>query len=98
MKMIFLDIDGVLQPYDNTERFKHDLKETVEEVSKKFDDKIYFTMDPYDVAAVYYDWDDKAVRLLDDYDMSSSFGSHMVRTYDRLTEKDKVKTMEALSL
>ena len=36
--------------------------------------------------------------VLDDYDMSSAFGSHMVRTYDRLTEKDKVKTMEALSL
>ena len=25
MKIIFLDIDGVLQPYDNEERFQHDL-------------------------------------------------------------------------
>ena len=25
MKIIFLDIDGVLQSYDNEERFQHDL-------------------------------------------------------------------------
>lgn len=66
MKIIFLDIDGVLQPYDNEERFQHDLDETVELVAKKYNDDIYFDMDPYDVAAVYYDWDHKAVKLLKD--------------------------------
>lgn len=165
MKIVFLDIDGVLQPYDHTERFNHDLQETVKEIAEKYSDKIYFTMDPYDVAAVYYDWDDKAVRLLsscldetnakivissgwrdfnneeqlkalfkihaldryitdvlpkgikekviknylqdhsesiegyivlDDYDMTSAFGPHMVTTYDSLTEGNKTKMMEAL--
>ena len=167
MKIIFLDIDGVLQPYDNTERFNHDLQETVKEVAEKYNDQIYFTMDPYDVAAVYYDWDDKAVRLLkscldethaktvissgwrdfnneeqlkalfkihaldsyitdvlpkgikervitdylkdhsesiegyvvlDDYNMTSAFGPHMVKTYDRLTEKNKTEMMDALQI
>ena len=167
MKIIFLDIDGVLQPYDNNERFKHNLEETVKEVAVKYNDTIYFTMDPYDVAAVYYDWDGKAVGLLktcldetgakivissgwrdfnneenlkalfrihqldsyivdvlpggrketvitnylkdnsesiegyvvlDDCKMSVSFGPHMIRTYDKLTEADGIKLMAALSL
>ena len=29
MKIIFLDIDGVLQPYNNSERFNHNLNEIV---------------------------------------------------------------------
>ena len=167
MKIIFLDIDGVLQPYNNNERFNHDLKETVKKVAEKYNDEIYFTMDPYDVAVVYYDWDEKAVRLLrdcldktgakivissgwrdfnneeklkalfkihkldsyiidvlprgrketvitkylednfgliegyvvlDDCNMSLSFGTHMIETYDKMTDEDEIKILDALSL
>ena len=167
MKIIFLDIDGVLQPYDNDERFEHNLEETVKEVAEKYHDEIYAAMDPYDVAAVYYDWDDNAVGLLkacldetnakivissgwrefnneenlkalfkihkldsyitdvlpggrketvitdylkdnsgliegyavlDDCNMLSSFGPHMVRTYDKLTKEDGIKLMAALNI
>ena len=104
MKIIFLDIDGVLQPYNNNERFNHDLKETVKKVAEKYNDEIYFTMDPYDVAAVYYDWDEKAVRLLRDcLDKTGakiviSIGTHMIETYNKMTEEDEIKILDALSL
>jgi hypothetical protein len=69
-KIIFLDIDGVLQPDDAEERFKH-LKE-VDEFNSKLFDKYgvnYSEYNYYDVLAVYYDWDKDAVaelkRILD---------------------------------
>lgn len=46
--------------------FNHDLKDTVKKIAEKYNDKIYLTMDPYDIGAVYYDWDDKAIQLLKD--------------------------------
>ena len=55
-KLIFLDIDGVLQPLSSTERFKYDLEQLREELAKKFDDKEYLRIDKYDLGAVYYDW------------------------------------------
>lgn len=36
--------------------------------------------------------------VLDDLNMSSSFGTHMIKTYDRLTEEDKIKIIDALSI
>ena len=165
MKIIFLDIDGVLQPFENEDRFNHDLNETVELIKKRYNNDIYGKMDPYDVCAVYYDWDINAVRLLkeciqetgaeiavssgwrdfndeermralfrihgldkyitavlpkgrkeeaikwylkknaaeiesyvvvDDYDMSSIFGTQMIRTRDRLTEENVQEIRNAL--
>ena len=32
--IIFLDIDGVIQPYNNQYRFNYDMKKTVETLSK----------------------------------------------------------------
>ncbi|MCR0336007.1 HAD domain-containing protein [[Clostridium] innocuum] len=62
--VIFLDIDGVLQPTRNERRFQHRLKETARFLREKYDDEIYLTLDRYDVAAVYYDWDLAAVGTL----------------------------------
>ena len=64
MKVIFLDIDGVLQPSTNQKRFDVDRKETAAMLAKQYCDDIYTELDEYDVAAVYCDWDVKAVGLL----------------------------------
>ena len=65
-KVIFLDIDGVLQPATSQERFQHDMDALKAELAVKYDDEHFLELDKYDVAAVYYDWDENAVRLLHD--------------------------------
>lgn len=62
--IIFLDIDGVLQPYNANDRFNHDMKETIDYLVDKYDDNIYKSMDIHDVCAAYYDWDDVAVGII----------------------------------
>ena len=61
--VIFLDIDGVLQPGHKQDRFKHDLKKLRQDFSEKSDPH-YETMSEYDIGAVYYDWNDEAVKNL----------------------------------
>ena len=73
MKVIFLDIDGVLQPLGRQERFDH--MDEVPELCGKlnricnngFDYVAHieeFGSNAYDVAAVYYDWDKPSVERL----------------------------------
>ena len=62
--ILFLDIDGVIQPYHNQERFNHDMDKTVEFLCKKYNTDIYKTMDKYDVCAAFYDWDDSAIGFI----------------------------------
>gem|GEM_PF-7095938 len=62
--IIFLDIDGVIQAYDQRECFDHDLDKLVDYLCDKYNDPIYREMDKYDVGAAYYDWDDVAVGIL----------------------------------
>lgn len=62
-KVIFLDIDGVLQP-GTQYRFDHDLDKTKEMLSKKYNNKNILLLDKYDVGAVYYDWSHDAVEKL----------------------------------
>ena len=65
-KVIFLDIDGVLQPFTQF-RFDHirdgDMDSVYEELQRK-NGVDYRKYDIYDVAAVYYDWDSRAVNEL----------------------------------
>jgi hypothetical protein len=75
-KVVFLDIDGVLQPMSSQKRFKYvgsnfDLG-YMPELYKQLYEKYgvdYAQYNRYDVAAVYYDWDKNAVvelkRILD---------------------------------
>jgi hypothetical protein len=71
-KLLFLDIDGVLQP-STQKRFEH-LNE-IDELKRQLSDKYgfdYSGYDKYDLLAVYYDWDKVAVaelrRILDTTD------------------------------
>lgn len=62
--VIFLDIDGVLQPLRGNQRFNYDLRALCQQLAREYDNEEYCDMDPYDVGAVYYDWDKKAVERL----------------------------------
>ena len=61
---IFLDIDGVLQPLSSQKRFKYDLEELRKQLAISYKNEQYLEMDPYDLGAVYYDWDKEAVERL----------------------------------
>ena len=63
-RVVFLDIDGVIQPTSSEERFNHDLNETCRMLAERFGDQGFLRLDKYDVGAVYYDWPDEAVRNL----------------------------------
>ena len=62
--VIFLDIDGVLQPHGRQNRFRHDLEELKQELARQYNNDEYLEMDQYDLGAVYYDWDKEAVERL----------------------------------
>ncbi len=64
-KVIFLDIDGVLQPLSSEKRFDHDLDKLQEKFAKEVNPE-YAKMDKYDIGAVYYDWHPEAVQNLKD--------------------------------
>ena len=64
--VIFLDIDGVLQPCCSQKRFEHDLEQTKIMVAEEMKEKGYLELDKYDVGAVYYDWHEAAVKNLHD--------------------------------
>lgn len=58
--IIFLDIDGVLQPHTASDRFTHDLKALRDRFTHELDPG-YATLDPYDIGAVHHDWHPEAV-------------------------------------
>lgn len=62
--IIFLDIDGVLQPTYNKRRFDHDLEKMAQYLYEKYNDHIYLEIDKYDLGAVYYDWSFIAIGAL----------------------------------
>jgi HAD domain in Swiss Army Knife RNA repair proteins len=64
MKIIFLDIDGVLQPYNTTGRFQLNLKELNPMLAKKFNDEDYLKFNHFDTGAVYADWHPVALTYL----------------------------------
>ena len=78
--VIFLDIDGVLQPPSSQKRFKHDLEELRRSLADRFDDEIYLGMDKYDLGAVYFDWDSEAVERL--HSVCNDFGAGIVISSD----------------
>lgn len=63
-RVIFLDIDGVLQHWRSRERFDHDLEQTRSDIADRMGNDDYLKLDKYDVGAVYYDWNERAVKNL----------------------------------
>jgi len=73
MKAIFLDIDGVLQPIGQQDRFQHmnEIRSLCEQLNSKLNNGIDYVRlfdsngsAKYDIAAVYYDWDAHSVELI----------------------------------
>ena len=62
MKVIFLDIDGVIQPEDAQQRFNENLDELKNSfIEKNFQ---YTDISKYDIGAVLYDWNEHAIENL----------------------------------
>lgn len=74
--VIFLDIDGVLQPGEAQHRFRHDLEELRRRLASQFGDQAYLELDRYDLGAIYYDWDRPAVERL--RGLCADFGAEIV--------------------
>ncbi len=55
--VLFLDIDGVLQPTWSQKRFDYDIDALQKAIAELFNDDGYLKIDKYDIAAVFYDWD-----------------------------------------
>ncbi|MCL2124710.1 MAG: HAD domain-containing protein [Oscillospiraceae bacterium] len=100
-KVVFLDIDGVLQPFTQY-RFDHIEKGDMDKVYEELLQKTgvdYRQYDKYDVAAVYYDWDVHAVselkRVLDTADagivLSSSWRDE---TNDRMIDFFRIHELD----
>ncbi len=60
--IIFLDIDGVLQPCHHRYRFENNLDDL--KASYILEDPSYTTLNKYDLGAVKYDWRPESVELL----------------------------------
>ncbi|MBQ6284927.1 MAG: hypothetical protein IJK67_01265 [Bacilli bacterium] len=63
MNIVFLDIDGVLQPYDTDSQFISVDNSLVRLLSKRYNTD-YSKYDLSTLASVYYDWDEQAVARL----------------------------------
>jgi len=63
-KIIFLDIDGVLQPQGYQYRFDCDMDVLQECLARVYQSPLYMKISKYDIAAAYCDWDEDAVDYL----------------------------------
>ena len=87
MKVVFLDIDGVLQPSNNQQRFKH--IDEIDDIIARLNQKIPQYADwqqylkhggAYDITAVMYDWDEAAVKRL--HNILETTGAKIVLSTD----------------
>ena len=59
--IIFLDIDGVIQPYSQDSRFEHELEKLPNYFAERYNDKSFLQCNIYDLGAAYFDWDEVAM-------------------------------------
>ncbi len=62
--IIFLDIDGVLQPFINDKRYEVDRQKIQQDLAIKFDDDYYYVMDDYELAGIVVDWEKESIDCL----------------------------------
>ena len=96
MNIVFLDIDGVLQPYDADSRFYCFDKKMKDKLIKDLSEKYnidYAKYSIYDVLAVYYDWHPQAIARLK-YVLDST-ESHIITSSDWRNEHfpDKIPNL-----
>ena len=98
MNIVFLDIDGVLQPYDSENHFyeiNNKTKELVRLLSEKHDID-YSKYSIFDILAVYYDWNKEALdrlKYLLDYTSSK-----IIISSDWRSEKNLYKMRDLLAI
>ena len=63
VRVVFLDIDGVLQPTTSQKRFDHDLEALRESLARRYGPE-YLEVNEYDLGAVVHDWHAGAVARL----------------------------------
>ncbi|MCD7949580.1 MAG: hypothetical protein LUG12_04885 [Erysipelotrichaceae bacterium] len=63
MKVLFLDIDGVLQPYQSRYRFHTNLETLIKYLSLRYQ-RDYTIYDKYIIGACFLDWNKKAVKRI----------------------------------
>lgn len=95
MNIVFLDIDGVLQPYDNELRFAHIDNSIIQKLSDKYNID-YNQYGFYDVCAVYYDWEEQAVSRLK-YILDET-NSKIIISSDWRTERQPNKMKDLLAI
>ena len=78
--VIFVDIDGVLQPAGNQRRFRYDLDALKRELADELENDAYLEHDKYDLGAIRYDWDTGAVERL--RKLCEDFGAQIVVSSD----------------
>ena len=60
--IIFLDIDGVINPNDKSYSFGNDIKELRLKLIKK--NKLYISINTFELEYVYFNWDKTAIQYL----------------------------------
>jgi hypothetical protein len=74
--IIFLDIDGVIQPYKSENRFGRKLDDERNQLAVT--NPIFATMHSYDIGAARYDWHTEAIEIL--RRLCDIFDAHIVIT------------------
>lgn len=94
--VIFLDIDGVIQPYSAEARHVYDLEALCAYLSGKYQNDIYTRMDKYDVGAAYYDWDTLALARIRELAKLYNAAIVLHTGWCRFNNLEKMKALFAL--
>ena len=90
--IIFLNIDGTIKT-NNQNYKKHDLEKLQEYLSLKYNDNIYKTIKPKDIATTYYDFDNISIGIL--HELLERYNANLV-LYDAYNNNYSLEQLNAL--